>query len=194
VRAAEEVTVAPATLRLSWQWGVQIWDIGQPVDICYRVGVGVVSPQRVQGWEGTHILSSFSDRRLVRVPLGLELLRLGLFFRLHALSLYVSSGILPMSPPHAQVFIVSFSGNEHVCLPLSIPSCSTKHWKWGEARDGDPWFAAYGTRLMDRHRLSIWPFLTTMSTRYVSTTSMYISPILLSLQKLLCCSFRCFGC
>jgi hypothetical protein len=31
-------------------------------------------------------------------------------------------------------------------------------------------------------------FLTTVSTRYASTTSMYLSPILLSLQKLLCCS------
>jgi hypothetical protein len=29
VRAAKEDTVAPSTLRLSWRWGVQIWDIGQ---------------------------------------------------------------------------------------------------------------------------------------------------------------------
>jgi hypothetical protein len=29
---------------------------------------------------------------------------------------------------------------------------------------------------------------TTVSSRYASTTSMYLSPILLSLQKLLCCS------
>jgi hypothetical protein len=29
--------------------------------------------------------------------------------------------------------------------------------------------------------------LTTMSTRYASTASMYLSPILLSLQELLCC-------
>jgi hypothetical protein len=27
--AAEEDTVVPVTLRLSWQWGVQVWDIGQ---------------------------------------------------------------------------------------------------------------------------------------------------------------------
>jgi hypothetical protein len=58
----------------------------------------------------------------VRVPLILELLRLGFFLRLCALSLYVSSDILPMSPPDALVFIVSFSGNEHVCLPLPFPS------------------------------------------------------------------------
>jgi hypothetical protein len=31
-----------------------------------------------------------------------------------SLSLYVSSGILPMSPLDAQVFVVSFSGNEQV--------------------------------------------------------------------------------
>jgi hypothetical protein len=29
VRAAEEDTMASATLRLSWRWRVQIWDIGQ---------------------------------------------------------------------------------------------------------------------------------------------------------------------
>jgi hypothetical protein len=46
------------------------------------------------------------------MPLGLELLRLDFFLRLRALSLYVSSDMLPMSPPDAQVFVVSFSGNE----------------------------------------------------------------------------------
>jgi hypothetical protein len=101
------------------------------VSICYRVGGGVVSLRRVQGWEDTRILSPFSDWRLVRVPLGLELLRLGFFPRLRALSLYVSSGILPMSPPDVQVFVVSFSGNEQVCPPFPFPSCSTKPWKWG---------------------------------------------------------------
>jgi hypothetical protein len=57
----------------------------------------------------------------------------------------------------------------------------------GEARDGVPdlllmvpvpWIdIAY------LHGIS----LTTVSIRYASTTSMYLSPILLSLQKLLCC-------
>jgi hypothetical protein len=59
------------------------------VSICYGVGGGVVSLRRVQGWEDTRILSPFSDCCLVRVPLGLELLRLGFFLRLHALSLYI---------------------------------------------------------------------------------------------------------
>jgi hypothetical protein len=47
------------------------------------------------------------------------------------LSPYISSGILSMSPLDAQVFVVSFSSNEQVCLPLPFPSCSTKPWKWG---------------------------------------------------------------
>jgi hypothetical protein len=105
------------------------------IDICYRVGGCVVSPRQVQGWEGTRILSPLSDWRLVRVSLGLELLRLGFFLCLHALSrlsLYVSSGILPMSPTDVQVFVVSFSNNEQVCLPLPFPSRSTKPWKWGK--------------------------------------------------------------
>jgi hypothetical protein len=126
------------------------------VGICYGVGGGIVSPRRVQGWEGTRILSPFSDWSLVRVPLGLELIRLGFFLRLCALSLSVSSGILPMSPLDAQVFVVSFSGNEHVCSPL--PFLLYETLEVGEARDGSPWFAAYGTRSMARHRLSKWPF------------------------------------
>jgi hypothetical protein len=46
------------------------------------------------------------------------------------LSPYISSDILPISHPDVQVFVVSFSGNEQVCPPLSFPSCSTKLWKW----------------------------------------------------------------
>jgi hypothetical protein len=153
------------------------------VDIWYRVGGGVVSPRRVQGWEGTRILSPFLDWRLVRVYLGLELLRLGLFLHLRALSLYVSSGILPMPPPYAQVFVVPFSGNEQVYPPLPFPFCSTKPWKWGRRGMGVPnllhivpvrWLG-----IVCLHGLS----LTTMSTRYASTTSMYLSSILLSLQN-----------
>jgi hypothetical protein len=67
------------------------------VVICHGVGGGCVSLRWVQGWKDTRILSHFSDLRLVRVPLGLELLRLGFFLRLHAPSL-ISSGILLMSP------------------------------------------------------------------------------------------------
>jgi hypothetical protein len=126
------------------------------VNICYEVGGGVVLPRWVQGWEGTRILSPFSDRRLVRVPLGLELLQLGFFLRLHALSLYVSSDIIPMLPLDVQVFVVSF-GNERVWPPLPFPSCSTKPWRLGGEGWGH-WFAAYGTHSMARHRLSTWPF------------------------------------
>jgi hypothetical protein len=63
---------------------------------------------------------------LVQVPLDLELLRFCFFLHLHALSLYVSNGILPMSPLDAQVFVLSFSGNEKVCPPLPFPSYSMK--------------------------------------------------------------------
>jgi hypothetical protein len=47
------------------------------------------------------------------------------------LSPYISSSILPMSPPDVQVFVVSFPGNEQICPPLPFPSCSMKYWKWG---------------------------------------------------------------
>jgi hypothetical protein len=67
----------------------------------------------------------------MRVPLGLELLQLGYFLCLHALSLYVSSGILHMLSLDVQVFVVSFSDNEQVWPPLPFPYCSTKPWKWG---------------------------------------------------------------
>jgi hypothetical protein len=59
------------------------------VSICYGVGGGIVSLRWVQGCEDTHILSPFSDWRLVRMPLDLELLRLGFFLHLRALSLYI---------------------------------------------------------------------------------------------------------
>jgi hypothetical protein len=36
VRAVEEDMVAPATLRLYWRWGVQVWDIGQPRLIAWQ--------------------------------------------------------------------------------------------------------------------------------------------------------------
>jgi hypothetical protein len=123
----------------------------------------------------------------------LELLRLSFFLRLCALSLYVYSGILLMSPPDAQVFVVSFSGNEQVCLSLPFPSFSTKPWQWGRRGMGVPdllhmihvrWLG-----IACLHDLS----LTMVSTRYVSTTSMYLPPILLSLKKLLCCSSVVLG-
>jgi hypothetical protein len=56
------------------------------VDICYRVGDGVVSLRPVLPPQPA---APFSDWRMVRVPLGLELLWLGFFLRLRALSLYI---------------------------------------------------------------------------------------------------------
>jgi hypothetical protein len=149
VCAVEEDMVAPATLRLSWRWGVQVWDIGQPRPVAWqqstytRVGGGVVSLRRIQGWEDTRILSPFSDWRLVRVPLSLELLHWASFSAC-VLSPYTSSGILHMSPSNDQVFVVSFSGNKQVCPRLPF-SCFMKPWKWG-TKDGGLLFAAYSTR------------------------------------------------
>jgi hypothetical protein len=56
------------------------------VDICYGVGDGVVSLRPVLPAQPA---APFSDWRMVRVPLGLELLWLGFFLRLRALSLYI---------------------------------------------------------------------------------------------------------
>jgi hypothetical protein len=121
----------------------------------------------------------------VRVPLSLKLLRLGFFLRLHALSLYVSSSILPMSSPDAQVFVMPFSGNEQ--------ACSMKPWKWGIREMGVPdLLPMVPVRWLDiacLHGLS----LIMVWTWYASTTSMYLSPILLSLQKILCCSYVVLG-
>jgi hypothetical protein len=153
-------------LRLYWWWGAQAWDIGQLRSVArqqstYATELVVVlcrlGGSRAGKALASRILLPFSDWRLVRVPLGLELLRLGFFLHLCALSVYVSSGVLPMSPPDAQVFVVPFSGNEQVCPPLPFPYCSMKPWKWGRRGMG-PWFAAYGTRSMARHRLSAWHF------------------------------------
>jgi hypothetical protein len=113
------------------------------------------------GLEGIRILSPFSDWRLVLAPLGLELLWLGFFLRLRAFSMYVSSGILPMSPSDIHVFVVYFSGNEHVWLPLPFPSLPAL-WNLGSGGGGErwgPWFTAYGTYSMARHRLFTWLFL-----------------------------------
>jgi hypothetical protein len=78
--------------------------------------------------------------------------------------------------------------NMYVRLFHSLPALQNLGSGGGEGRGS--WFVVYGTRSMLNiarlHGLS----LTTVSTRYASTTSMYLSPILLSLQKLLCC----FGC
>jgi hypothetical protein len=110
-----------------------------------------------------------------------------------SLPIYISRGILPLSPPDVQVFIVSFSDNEQVCPPLPFPSCSTKPWKCGRRGMGVPdllpmapvrWLS-----ITCLHGISF----TTVSTLYASTTSMYLSPILPSLQKILCCSSIVLG-
>jgi hypothetical protein len=48
---------------------------------------------------------------------------------------YISSGILPMSPLDAHVFVVFFSGNEHVCSSLLFLLLLYKTLEVGETRD-----------------------------------------------------------
>jgi hypothetical protein len=163
------------------------------VVICYEVCGGVVSPRRVQGCEGTRILSPFLDWRLVRVPLGLELPRLGFFLHLRALSLYLSSCILHMSPPDTQVFVMSFSSNEQVCPPLPFPSCSTKHWKWARRGMGSwgsliccLWYPFDGSTSsiymafpLPRCRLSmLLPFLCTCHSSFCHRKNCCVVPLL----------------
>jgi hypothetical protein len=133
----EEDMMAPATRRLSWRWGVQVWDIGQLRPVAWL--------QSAYATELVVVLCHFGGSRAgkilafshpFRTYASCECLSVwscsGLaFFSAYMPSPYISSGILPMSPPDAQVFVVSFSGNEQVYPPLPFPSCSTKPWKWG---------------------------------------------------------------
>jgi hypothetical protein len=118
---------------------------------------------------------------------------MGFFLRLCALSLYVSSGILPMSPLDAQVFVVSFSGNEHVCPPLSFPSCSTKPWKWGRRGMGVPdLLPMVPVRWLNITYLhGLFPYHGVGSVFFYHFY-VHVSHIL-PLQKLLCCSSVILG-
>jgi hypothetical protein len=86
------------------------------------------------------------------------------------LSLYVSSGILPISPLDVHVFVVSFSGtNMCDCLFASFPfpSFSTKPWKWGRRGLGVPdLLPMVLIRWLDIACLHVISF-TTMSTRLI---------------------------
>jgi hypothetical protein len=163
------------------------------VVICYGVGGGVVSHWRGQGWEGTRILSLFSDWFLVRVPLGLELLQLGFFLHLRALSLYIYIAVYylcRLQMPRSSS-CPSPATNRYARLFPSLPAL----WNLGGGRRRMgvtyllPMVPVWWLCIACLHVL----FLTTVSTRYASTSSMYLSPILLSLQKLLCCSFVVLG-
>jgi hypothetical protein len=106
------------------------------VSICYGVGGGVASPRRVQGWEGTRILSPFSDRPLLRVPLSLELLQLGFFLRLRAFSPYMYLAVYYLY--HLQMsrssLCPSQATNRYACLFPSLPAL--RNLGSGEAKDG----------------------------------------------------------
>jgi hypothetical protein len=158
------------------------------VGICYRVGDGVVSHRRVQGWEDSHILPPFSNWSLVRVPLGLELLRLGFFLCLLTLSLYVSSSyyICRLQMPRSSS-CPSPATNIYVYLLPSLPALRNLRSGGGEGCGSLVcclWYSFNGSASP-----VYMPFPLPVSSRYASTTSMYLLPILLSLPKLLCCSF-----
>jgi hypothetical protein len=135
VRAVEEDMVAPATLRLSWRWGVQVWDIEQPKLVVWQQSVYVMElVVALCRFSGSRTGKTLAFSRPSRIDAGCGCLSVGaapvgLFFSACMLSPYISSGILPISLSNAQVFVVSFSGNEQVCPPLPFPSCSTKPWK-----------------------------------------------------------------
>jgi hypothetical protein len=86
-----------------------------------------------------------------------------------------------MSPLDAQVFIVSFSGNEQVCQPLPFLLYETLEVgrRGMGVTDLLPMVPVRWLGIACLHGL----FLTTVSTWYASTASMYLSPILLSLQN-----------
>jgi hypothetical protein len=128
VRAVEEDTMATATLRLSWRRRIQIWDIGQP-----RPAARQQSAYATEWWwwcvastgpglEATRILLPFSDWRLVQVPLGLELLWLGFFLRLRALSLcmYLAVYYLCRFQMSMSSSCPSPATNRYDCLFLSL--------------------------------------------------------------------------
>jgi hypothetical protein len=111
------------------------------------------------GLEGTRILSPFSDLRLVRVPLSLELLWLGFFLRLRALSpcMYLAVYYLCCLQISMSLSCPSPATNMYKCLFPSLPGLRNLESVGGEG--WGPWFAAYDTHSMARHHLSTWPFL-----------------------------------
>jgi hypothetical protein len=139
MRAVKEDMVTPAMLMLSWRWGVQVWDIRQPRLVAWQQSAYVTELVVVLcRFDGSRAGKTLAFYRLYRNDVWCGCLSVWscsswAFFSACVLSPYISSGILPVSPADAQVFIVSFSGNEQVCPPLSFPSCSTKPWKWGMA-------------------------------------------------------------
>jgi hypothetical protein len=162
VRDAEEDTMVPATLRLSWRWRVQIWNIGQPRPVARQQSAYATELVVLCRLDGSRAGRHPHSLTLFGLTSGAGASRFGaaLFLRLRALFLYVSRCILPMSPPDVHTFVVSFSGNEQVWLSFPFPSLpALRNLGSGEASDRSPLFAAYGTHSMVRHRLSTWHFL-----------------------------------
>jgi hypothetical protein len=129
------------------------------VDICYRVGGGVVSPRRVQGWKALtfsrpfrtgawcgclSVCWSYSEWASFSACVLSPCMYLAVYYLCR---LQMSMSSLCPSP----------ATNIYDCLFPSLPNL----WNLGsEGAEGwGPWFAAYDTHSMARHRLSTWSFL-----------------------------------
>jgi hypothetical protein len=165
VRFTEEDTVAPATLRLCWRWGVQIWDIGQPrpvarqqstyatklVVVLCRLGgsrarkaLAFSRPSQTDAWCGSLSVWSCSGWASFSACVPSPYMYLAIYYLYRLQMPRYSSCPSPAMNMHVRLF---------------LPFLLYETLELGEARDGGPWFATYGTRSMARQRLSIWPFL-----------------------------------
>jgi hypothetical protein len=111
-------------------------------------------------------LTLFGLTLVVWVPLGLELLQLGFFLRLRALSyMYLAVYYLCRLHMSRSSSCPSPLMNRYECLFHSLPTL----WNLGSGGDEwwGPWFTAYDIYSLAWHRLSTWSFLYTMSTRLV---------------------------
>jgi hypothetical protein len=148
-----------------------------------------VSPRWVQGWEGTRILSC------------------------RCLSVWSCSGwasfsacVLPPFMYLAVYYLYRLQMRRYLSCPspamnmyarlfhsLPFPSSSMKPWKWGRrgmwVTDLLPMVPVRWLGIACLYGI----LLTTVSNLYASTASMYLPPILLSLQKFLGCSSIVLG-
>jgi hypothetical protein len=157
--------MASATLRLSWRWWVQIWDIGQPrpvarqpsaydtelvVVLCRLCGsragkaLAFSRPFRTEAWCGCLSVWSYSGWTSFSTCVLSPCMYLVVYY-LCRLQMYRTSSC--PSP----------ATNKHECLFHSLPTLRNLG-SGGDERYG-LWFVAYGTHSIARHRLSTWSFL-----------------------------------
>jgi hypothetical protein len=129
----------------------------------------------------------------VQVPLGLELLRLGFFFAcMHSPYMYLAVYYLCRLQMRGYSPCPFLAMNRYVRLFPSLPTLRNLGSGGGEGWGILDLLPMVPVRWLDitcLHGIS----LTMVSTQYASTTSIYMSLILMSLQKLLCCSLVVLG-